>query len=282
MSRKTNKHGLQRYIPEASKQKIRELCGFGCVICGSIPYDYDHFETEFHDCKDHDVNDIVLLCDKHHREKDSLGTHIIKKYLSKNPPSDRNVLFDPTILTEDFEIIWPSVNLKSRQNNIVIDGEEVLSILPSGDPKNPLHLNGVFFDDRGVKICEVFQNEFRLPPNELGDFQCTKFRFKVISKSGIPILKFRMEPQALIIEELFFVKNNSFIFGNQEAFLVGTGDSYGDFSNANIINNLTGITLNSGNTPLKWQDDKLMLPFLSMSLGGATIGSNGGSGIHWG
>ncbi len=56
-----NKHGLGRDIPRAVKTEIRERCGFGCVMCGQIPYDYDHLATPFIEATEHDPDDIVLL-----------------------------------------------------------------------------------------------------------------------------------------------------------------------------------------------------------------------------
>lgn len=276
-----NKHGLTRHIPEAAKEKIRELCGFGCVICGAIPYDYDHFETEFHDCKEHDINDIVLLCDKHHREKESIGLDVIKQYLAANSVEDRDVVFDPTILTADFKIIWPSIQLESMNNNILIDGEEVLKITHTGNPRNPIHIDGVFYDDAGVKICTINKNEFRAYHRDLGDIHCKRYKFEMIAKSGRTILSFRMEPKALIIEEMFFTKNRSFIIGDQEKFIVGNGDHYGDFTNSRLVDNLQGIILNSGLGPLVFCDNQIVLPFMSASMRGALMIANG-SGIHWG
>lgn len=58
-----------RNIPEPMKREIRQRCGFGCVLCGSIIYDYDHMENDWADVREHVSNDITLLCPNHHREK---------------------------------------------------------------------------------------------------------------------------------------------------------------------------------------------------------------------
>lgn len=65
----TNKHGLSRNIPSAVRLKVRKRCGFGCVVCGSAVYDYEHFEPEFHDAKEHSASGIALLCPTDHARK---------------------------------------------------------------------------------------------------------------------------------------------------------------------------------------------------------------------
>ncbi len=259
-----NKHGLPRHIPKLAKEKIRELCGYGCIICGGIPYDYDHFETEFHECTEHDINDIVLLCDKHHREKEAIGVEVIKGFLRDSPPKGRNVRFDPTILTEDFKIIWPSISIDAHENNILIDGEEVLSIAKTGNPLNPIRLDGIFHDDRGNKICSVNENQLTVYQQLLGDITCVNNRFVFKASSGRVILAFRMEPKKLVIEELYVIKNRSFIIGNQEQFIFGNGNSYGDLSNARILHARKAINLISGTKPLFFNDSELILPRRSL------------------
>lgn len=72
MSASTNRFGLTRSIPANVALSVRRRCGFGCVVCGSAVYEYDHFLPEFKDAKSHDPNGIVLLCPNHHRAKGSL------------------------------------------------------------------------------------------------------------------------------------------------------------------------------------------------------------------
>ncbi len=56
-----------RNIPLPIQREVRQRCGFGCVICGFPLYEYDHLKgwTNVHE---HVADDIILLCDKHHRE----------------------------------------------------------------------------------------------------------------------------------------------------------------------------------------------------------------------
>lgn len=57
-----------RRIRDPVKRLVRQACGFGCVICGKPLYEYDHM-TPYSEVLEHDPNNLVLLCDGHHREK---------------------------------------------------------------------------------------------------------------------------------------------------------------------------------------------------------------------
>lgn len=55
-------------IPSKIKRKVRQRCGFGCVICGLPIYEYDHI-SGFANVKRHRVEELTLLCPQHHAEK---------------------------------------------------------------------------------------------------------------------------------------------------------------------------------------------------------------------
>lgn len=55
-------------IPSKIKRKVRQRCGFGCVICGLPIYEYDH-KPGFAKVKRHRADELTLLCPNHHTEK---------------------------------------------------------------------------------------------------------------------------------------------------------------------------------------------------------------------
>jgi hypothetical protein len=55
-------------IPYEIKREVRQRCGFGCVICGSPLYEYEHMEG-WAVVHRHVAEEITLLCDKHHSER---------------------------------------------------------------------------------------------------------------------------------------------------------------------------------------------------------------------
>lgn len=85
MSSAKNRHGLSRDIPADVARQVRQQCGFGCVICGRLPYTYDHFDPEFVDATKHDAEGIALLCFNHHADrKGRLSVETVKTY-RRNP-----------------------------------------------------------------------------------------------------------------------------------------------------------------------------------------------------
>lgn len=62
MKQTENVHGLKRAIPADVMRKVRQECGFGCVLCGRLPFKYDHFDPEWADAKEHRPEGIALLC----------------------------------------------------------------------------------------------------------------------------------------------------------------------------------------------------------------------------
>jgi trigger factor len=57
-----------RHIPSDIKSEVRKRCFFGCILCGSPIYDYDHID-EFSKTKSHTAENITLLCPEHHALK---------------------------------------------------------------------------------------------------------------------------------------------------------------------------------------------------------------------
>ncbi|MGC9220782.1 MAG: HNH endonuclease [Solirubrobacteraceae bacterium] len=55
-------------IPDPIKREVRQRCAFGCVICGIPLYEYDHI-VPYSEVQEHTSDNLVLLCDRHHREK---------------------------------------------------------------------------------------------------------------------------------------------------------------------------------------------------------------------
>ena len=56
-------------IPSEIKRNIRKKCNYGCIICGCPICEIDHLTKEWHECHEHDENDMFLLCPTHHAEK---------------------------------------------------------------------------------------------------------------------------------------------------------------------------------------------------------------------
>ncbi len=144
MAEETNQHGLTRHIPEGVKREVRQNSGFGCVLCGSAFYEYEHFNPEFKDAKQHQSLGITLLCENHHgaKTRGTLGQIAISKAV-KDPFCKREGFsFGPL----DFGNSNPKVQIASTlfinpKSIISIDGESILSIEKSDLAGGPFLLS---------------------------------------------------------------------------------------------------------------------------------------------
>lgn len=57
-------------IPSAIKLQVRRACGFGCVLCGSPVFHYDHI-VDYAEVLCHEADNLALLCPTHHQDKTS-------------------------------------------------------------------------------------------------------------------------------------------------------------------------------------------------------------------
>lgn len=103
-----------RTIPARTKREVRQRCGFGCVICGSPVYEYDHMDG-FH-VTGHVAERITLLCSGHHTEKTArrlpiriVERHNAEPFNSRRRATPKRALYydateAPTLRLGDMEI----------------------------------------------------------------------------------------------------------------------------------------------------------------------------------
>lgn len=73
------------HIPEEIKRNVRRKCRFGCILCGSPIFEYDHINN-YSSSFDHSVDNLILLCREHHGAKTQGRLPIERiRYLEKNP-----------------------------------------------------------------------------------------------------------------------------------------------------------------------------------------------------
>jgi len=159
-----NKFGLKRHIPAEIERLVRQRDGFGCVVCGSAFYQYDHFDTEFADAKHHDPDDIFLLCAAHHDQKGKgfLSKETIRQHIANPTAKKLGFSFGPF----DLGIRPPTVflgELKITNVKIIIEviGEPVLSVRPPDVAGKPFQINACLRDSNGTIALEIVDNEWR-------------------------------------------------------------------------------------------------------------------------
>jgi hypothetical protein len=158
-----NKHGLARYVEAHIERKIRQRCGFGCVICGSGIYDYEHVDPEFHDAHIHDPEKMALLCMQCHGK-------ISRRFWSKSKVKE--AMQNPKCKQQgfsneffDFGLNHPylrigGVTLENCKVLIQFFGRNLFEIKPPEAPKTPFLFSGVFTDSKGNQSLKIVDNKF--------------------------------------------------------------------------------------------------------------------------
>lgn len=240
-----NKLGLSRHIPEATKKLVRKACGFGCVICGSVPYDYDHLATEFNAAEAHNPDDIVLLCDKHHRQK-TAGILSVDRILAarrKRDFLDSETRFKLELIRNDFLTIWGSTVITANDNSIIVDESPILNFTKTDNDLEPLLISGEFHDKFGNVICTIENNEFVSRSANLGDFTVISNRFRYLMPDGTVGLAFSLDDQKIHISSAFHAKSDAHVFVNGDLLQVGNLFRALRLRRGHLLHNQTAISV---------------------------------------
>jgi hypothetical protein len=206
-----NRQSLSRTIPEKVKREVRQRDGFGCIVCGSAFYQYDHLGIEFKDAETHDPNQIILLCGGCHDRKTrgALSTETLQ--IHANSPRCRETNFSWGSLDigrEHPEIVLGTVTAFNVKSLLTIDGEDVFSITAPLLPHGPFNVNASLYDSQGRQTLKIVDNEFQVDLSNW-DAETIGTRVTVRSAPGKFDLVMRMEPpRRLVIERLDMVYKN--------------------------------------------------------------------------
>ena len=158
-----NRFGLSRRIPDAVKMEVRKRCGFGCVSCGRGIIQYDHFDPEYVDAAEHNVDGITLLCGACHDEKNhGLLSNSQVAEMNADPYCAKNGnAFGKFRLTGNNPVVLLGTS-EFRQCKVILEvaGERVLWFTKPDDPSEDFHLNARFRDETGAVVFEISKNEW--------------------------------------------------------------------------------------------------------------------------
>lgn len=275
-----NKYGLSRNIQDTVKRQVRESCGFGCVICGSIPYEYDHLVAQYVDTATHDPDDIVLLCPTHHTLKTNgvLDTETILVARKHRRSADSEFRFKLPGTKRDFEVQWGGSLFKQSSQVLQIDDVSVLSFSPSDNPLEPLLIDGTFRDRRGNILCQIRENELVAHAKIFGDFTMVKDRLTFKHPSGEIALHLILTTGRMKIDRLFHVKGDAFAFADADDLFVGNSRTRLRTTGCTYIGNPIAILLKSKVQQFSFENVD-PTQNVSMHLQGMTSSHNGVAGI---
>lgn len=199
-----NKHGLSRTVPIGIQEELRQRCGFGCVICGTCFYDYEHFDPDFVDAVAHRPEGMTLLCMQCNQKRK-------RGLLSRQTVTLHNA--GPKCLQQGFAREWldygthpVSVAIGSCSSTwgevITVDNESILAVRPPPEIGMPWNLSAKFADDQGRPTLAIEDNHLVVYASTW-DVRTRGPRIVVRSRKGKHSLVIKMEPPELIrIEKL--------------------------------------------------------------------------------
>lgn len=250
MAGTVNQYGLSRYISSDIKQIIRQRCGFGCVICGTAFYDYEHFDPEFKHAKEHNPEGMTLLCSQcnQDRARGRLSAYTVAK-ANKTPKCLRkgfsNQFFD--FWDKPIEVFFAGSRFFDCKNIIVINDYPILSILPPASLGMPMRLSGLLTDGCGKEVIWIKENEFALN-SDTWDIECVGPLITARSGKGDVCLRIRLQPPAaIVIERIEMLFSGVRLSGNEnELRLSLDGKGWSTIANCSVESCYTGISLSNG------------------------------------
>jgi hypothetical protein len=200
-----NSHGLSRNIPSEVKREIRKRCGFGCVICGSAIYIYEHVDPLFKDAKEHDPCKMALLCGScHDKVTDGIWSKEKVKRALENPIglSKGFSYGDFDIGFEHPEIVLGDIRIANTYNIIEAFGKDLLKIESPEEIRTPFRISAFIYDECGKEIFKIVQNEWQSPSYNW-DIEIIGAKITIRHAPKQIILVIRAEPpNRLIFERL--------------------------------------------------------------------------------
>jgi len=219
-----NKHGLSRRIPADVRRVIRQRDGFGCVLCGSAIYTYEHVDPPFAEAKAHDPARIALLCAGCHDRvtRGLLSKASVKLAMADPRCQQAGFSFGPFDIGSSFpEIrIGPFV---AREVAVVLRAmsDDILKVEPPEQPGGPFRISALLANRSGTEVLRIERNEWAASTSSW-DVQVEGPRITIHNAPGDVALILRaLPPSGLDVERLdMFHKGARFTIRKQTGLTV--------------------------------------------------------------
>lgn len=188
-------------IPESIKRKVRQRCGFGCVICGLPLYEYEHM-LEWAKVQRHVAEEITLLCREHHGqktngllpiqdvEKANQDPFNLREGVSKSLFLHYSGNTDISFNIGESLLNYPKLPENSFVIPIIIDDRPIISFNVRG---GNLFINYVAFNENNELVFEIDDNEL-VYNTEHWDVEWVSNRLTIREKKGKIFLKIEFNP----------------------------------------------------------------------------------------
>lgn len=226
-SSRSNKHGLPRTIPCDVEREVRQRSKFGCVICRSGFYQYEHINPTFEDATEHHPDNICCLCGSCHdavtRNRISKG-RVAAAYryiqgLSPDQvahPTGPLDFYDGSAQLEIAGLVYPSAIPKILR----YFGSDIITATP-GHNGEPGKISAIFTDNNGKPTLFLDENQWIGSPNNW-DIETSGPRITVRRCKREIVLKIRLDPPGrLVIERLDMRIGNHHILISEKCYAIG-------------------------------------------------------------
>ena len=253
--------GSRKDIPEPVKRAVRQKCGFACIICRQIPYEYDHWPSPYSGPESNREDNLILLCDSCHRKRPSTyPDKVIQKFLENIPRKPPGFFLEAT--QSNFWIAWPGMTIQSRKSDIKIGGKEIVSLQVTDNPMEPVIITACFTDRAGNIVSEINRNEYshklHIFRDSVWDVDWRSNRGIFRSKLGDAFLDIALSSQELIIRRLCFCYKGIAVIGDENRGLrIMKGNKVLQIIDTEFHNVSTAINLQGSNVHRIFTDENI-------------------------
>ncbi len=195
---------VSRYIPEETKRKVRQKCGYCCIICGLMPTQYHHI-VQFTEIDAHRVADIVLLCNRCHEEvtqdrlcNDEIRKHQRRPYALVHGRPRYDFLHKPV---NRIFAIGHGITLQNGQVFDILrtDTHKVFSVrVEGGIPLFTLEIR----DRNGTTSFEMVDNVISFDVSGVYDVRLQGPKFEVWKEKGRKIVELAFHKSEILLKNL--------------------------------------------------------------------------------
>ena len=230
-------------IPAAVKLSVRQRARFGCVMCGSPIYDYEHIDG--YNMTGHDPDAMTLLCPMHHREKTAgrLPTELVRRAASSPYNLSHSVGANHPLFYEPGSMILELGNVHLVRGDdqftepfgIEIDGQIVLGgVCADGAIEMSIDLR----DANNVVLLRVIRGQLRVSTRAL-DITFVGQVLTIGSLDQQTYLRIVFAPPRIVVESAFV--SSQFV-----RMLIGDMADGGGITFPDSRNSFTDLTIAGG------------------------------------
>jgi len=194
-------------------------------VCRCAVYQYEHIDPEYSEAKEHNPENICLLCGGCHDKvtRGRLSKETIKKRYKHVQESDaiRKPFEELDLSSHNISVILGTASFELAKQLIRINGKDLLSILPPSDESSFPKLSGIFCDTDGNETLRITENIWE-GSVDAWDIQVVGKEIIVKASDGRKALVLKIEPpDCIVVRELNMFFENCHLVCTDKGLMVG-------------------------------------------------------------